>query len=322
VTRWLAAPSLIVLSVVAALGVTACSGKAATNAGNEGPRRVELAQAERRKIPRTVVAVGTLAAEERAELGFKVPGRLERWDVDLGSRVTAGAPLAELDATDYVLRRDRARAALEQARARLGLTVGGDSDDLDPQQVGIVRQARARLEQARVNLDRSRELRDQGILAQADFDATDAAFKVAQSLHNDALEEVNNRRALLSERRSDLALAEQQLTDTRLLAPFSGAVQQRRANLGEYLAAGAPVLTLVKLTPLRLRVDVPEREAPNVRRGQDVTVRVEGTPEGWPGRWCASPPPSRSRTGRSSSRRKSTTRRACSAPAPSPGPRS
>ena len=130
-----------------------------------------------------------------------------------------------------------------------------------------MRQAKARLEQAEVSLNRSRELRDQGILSQAEYDATDAAFKVAQSLYNDSLEEVNNRRGILAERRSDLALAEQQLTDTQLRAPFSGAVQQRRANLGEYLAAGAPVLTLVKLSPLRLRLDVPEREALNSERG-------------------------------------------------------
>src|SRR6185503_3919067 len=145
-----------------------------------------------------------------------------------------------------------------------------------PQGVGIVRQAKARLEQATVNLNRSRELKEQGILAQAELDATDAAFKVAQSLHNDALEEVNNRRGILAERRSDLALAEQQLTDTHLRAPFAGAVQQRTANMGEYVAAGAPVLTLVKLTPLRLRLDVPEREALNIRAGQEVAVRTEG----------------------------------------------
>jgi hypothetical protein len=144
-----------------------------------------------------------------------VAGRLASWNVDLGSRVGAGSVLAELDARDYELRRDRARAALEQARARLGLPVGGDDDGLDPQSVGVVRQAKARLEQARLTLERSRELRDQGILAQADYDTSQAAFKVAESLYNDSLEEVNNRRGILAERRSDLALAEQQLTDSR-----------------------------------------------------------------------------------------------------------
>jgi len=274
------------LAVTAALALVAggCTGKADSRNPVEAPRRVQVVKAEKRKIPRTVVAVGTLAAEDRAELGFKVAGRLERWNVDLGSRVKVGSVLAELDARDYELRRDRARAALEQARARLGLPVGGDDDGLDPHEVGVVRQAKARLGQATISLNRSRELRDQGILAQADFDASEAAFKVAQSLYNDALEEVNNRRSILAERRSDLALAEQQLTDTRLKAPFSGAVQQRRSNLGEYLAAGAPVLTLVKLTPLRLRLDVPEREALAIRSGQEVAVRTEGALEAWPGR--------------------------------------
>jgi len=267
------------------LSAAGCSGgRADSRPSADAPRRVQVVKAEKRLIPRTVVAVGTLAAEERAELGFKVPGRLARWDVDLGSRVAAGAVLAELDARDYELRRDRARAALEQARARLGLPVGGDDDALDPEKVGVVRQAKARLDQARVTLERSRELRDQGILAQAEYDTSAAAFKVTESQYNDSLEEVNNRRGILAERRSDLALAEQQLTDSRLLAPFGGAVQQRRANLGEYLAAGAPVLTLVKLTPLRLRLDVPEREALNVREGQTVAVRTEGATDAWPGR--------------------------------------
>jgi membrane fusion protein, multidrug efflux system len=267
------------------LSAAGCTGgRADSRPSADAPRRVQVVKAEKRLIPRTVVAVGTLAAEERAELGFKVPGRLARWDVDLGSRVTAGAVLAQLDARDYELRRDRARAALEQARARLGLPVGGDDDGLDPEGVGVVRQAKARLDQAKVTLERSRELRDQGILAQAEYDTSQAAFRVAESLYNDSLEEVNNRRGILAERRSDLALVEQQLTDSRLVAPFSGAVQQRRANLGEYLAAGAPVLTLVKLTPLRLRLDVPEREALNVREGQAVAVRTEGATDAWPGR--------------------------------------
>jgi RND family efflux transporter MFP subunit len=275
-------PSALALPFVV-LGAWACSDPAAARPA-EKPRQVDVVKAERRQIPRTVVAVGTLAAEENAELGFKVPGRLARWDVDLGSRVPAGAPLAELDARDYELRRDRAQAALEQARARLNLPVDGHDDALDPESVGVVRQARARLDQADANLVRGRELLDQGILSKADFDASEAAFKVARSQYEDSLEEVNNRRGILAERRSDLALAEQQLLDTRLTAPFAGAVQQRRSNIGEYLAAGAPVLTLVKLTPLRLRVDVPEREASNVKRGQDVSVRVEGSTDAWPGK--------------------------------------
>jgi RND family efflux transporter MFP subunit len=61
-----------------------------------------------------------------------------------------------------------------------------------------------------------------------------------------------------------------------LSAPIDGAVRERRASVGEYLAAGAPVFGLVRNHPLRLRVAVPEREAASVRVGQAVRVLLEG----------------------------------------------
>lgn len=263
--------------------LSACSGKAANKATDEGPRRVQTVSAQKQKLPRTVVAVGTLAAEERAELGFKVAGRIKRFAVDLGSRVPAGAVLAELEETDYELRLEQAQAAVEQARARLGLPPIGQDDAVVPENVGAVRQAKARLEEATANLTRSKELLDEGILAKSAFDAIEATHKVADSLYNDSMEEVNNRRGVLSERRSALALAQQNLEATDLRAPFPGGVQQRRAGIGEFVAAGAPVVTLVQVTPLRLRLDVPEREAGNIHKGQAVTVRVEGDVAAWPG---------------------------------------
>ncbi len=99
---------------------------------------------------------------------------------------------------------------------------------------------------------------------------------MAEARYQDAIEEVRNRQAVLLQRRSELDLARQQRTDTVVLSPIEGAVSERRASVGEYLAAGAPVVTLVKLHPLRLRLAVPEREAAGVRIGQAVVVTVEG----------------------------------------------
>jgi RND family efflux transporter MFP subunit len=88
---------------------------------------------------------------------------------------------------------------------------------------------------------------------------------------------------VLAQRRSELNLAKQQLADTVLYAPMSGVVQQKSASVGEYLAAGAPVVDIVQIDPLRLRVDVPERETNNIRNGQSVRVTVEGDPEAYLG---------------------------------------
>ena len=53
-------------------------------------------------------------------------------------------------------------------------------------------------------------------------------------------------------------------------------MQEKKTSVGEYLAAGAPVVDVVRIDPLRLRVEVPERESHNIRTGQSVRVTVEG----------------------------------------------
>src|SRR5205823_9723228 len=70
---------------------------------------------------------------------------------------------------------------------------------------------------------------------------------------------------------------------TAVYAPMDGVVQEKKASVGEYLAAGAPLVDVVRIDPLRLRVDVPERESHNVRNGQSVRVTVEGDPESYLG---------------------------------------
>jgi multidrug efflux pump subunit AcrA (membrane-fusion protein) len=63
-----------------------------------------------------------------------------------------------------------------------------------------------------------------------------------------------------------------------------GAVRERRDTMGEYLTAGTPVLTIVRIHPLRLRVEIPERDSHDLRIGQGVRVTVEGDPETYSGR--------------------------------------
>jgi RND family efflux transporter MFP subunit len=89
---------------------------------------------------------------------------------------------------------------------------------------------------------------------------------------------------MLLQRRSEVELARQQIADTVITSPIDGAVLERQASVGEYLAAGAPVVTIVRLHPLRLRLSVPEREAASVRLGQQVRVSVDGDPAVYPGK--------------------------------------
>jgi RND family efflux transporter MFP subunit len=235
-------------------------------------------------MERLTVALGSLAAFDQATVSVKVPGRLRSIGIDLGSVVQQGQLIAQIDPQDYQLRVQQAEAALAQARARLGVPLRGNTDHIDPEQTSTVRQAQALLEEAKTNRDRQATLFDQGIVARSLLDSAESAYKVAVSRYEDAVEEVQIRQALVAQRRSELALARQQLADTAIHAPFDGAVQEKRASIGEYLGAGAPVATVVRMNPLRLRVEVPEREAQQVRIGQSVRVTTEGDPNVYLGR--------------------------------------
>ncbi|HEX7126482.1 MAG TPA: efflux RND transporter periplasmic adaptor subunit [Thermodesulfobacteriota bacterium] len=239
-------------------------------------RSVSVAPAVSRPLPRLVPVTGTLAADERVVLAFKVDGMLAEIPVDLGSPVKRGSLVARLDPTDYRLRVEQAEAALKQARTRLGLPAEGTDDTIDPEASALVRQARAMLREARLTRDRTATLWDQRLVSRAALDSAEAALQVAEGRYQDALEEVRTRQALLVQRRSELAIARQQLADTVLTAPIDGVVQERQASRGEYLEAGTPVVTVVRVHPLRLRLAVPERAAAGVQAGQEVRVRVEG----------------------------------------------
>jgi RND family efflux transporter MFP subunit len=253
--------------------------------GDKGaPRQVKTARVAEMPMGHSVNVTGTLAAYDQATLSAKVPGRVRAITVDLGSVVRRGQLIAQLESQDYKLRVQQAEAALAAARARLGLSPDGTDDRVDAEVTGTVRQARATLNEAQANRNRSAKLVEEGVIARAEFESADATLKVALARYQDAVEEVRNRQALLAQRRSELALARQQLADVSIYASFDGMVQEKRTSVGEYLAAGAPVITIVKVNPLRLRAEVPEREAQSIRAGQQTRVRVEGGANNYAGR--------------------------------------
>ena len=278
-------PLLGVSLLLAALFLTSCKSdyQASTRQGRGGdnrpPRQVKTAVVAETPFGETVKANGTLAAYDQTTVSVKVPGRVRMISVDLGSVVSRGQVIAHVDSEDYRLRVQQAEASLAQARARLGLAPDGPDDRVDPEQTATVRQARAVLDEARHSRDRAARLVEQGVIAKAEFDTATAAFKVAEGRYQDAYEEIRNRQGILAQRRSELALARQQLKDTAVVAPLDGIVQEKLTSIGEFLAAGAPVVNIVRMDPLRLRAQIPERESLTVRTGQDVRVTIEGDPD-------------------------------------------
>ncbi len=242
----------------------------------KAPRVVRLVSVEQGRLPRTVTVTGTLAADEEVAVSFKVAGRISEMAVDLGSRVSKDQVIARLDPTDFQLRVEQAEAALQQSRARLGLSPEGSDDRVDPEKTSPVREAKAVLDEARQNRDRMAELLRKEYISKTEFDTAVSRLLVAEGRYQASVEEVRDRQALLAQRKSELSLARQQLAYTTLYAPIDGAVRERKALVGEFLSAGSPVTSLVRIDPLRLKVAVPERDAAAIRIGQAVRVSIEG----------------------------------------------
>lgn len=271
----------LAIIVIISFATSACkSGYPASSrqpgVNNAPARQVKTALVVEMPVGQSVTVSGTLAAYDQTTVSVKVAGRLRSISVDLGTVVKRGEMIAQLEPEDYRLRVEQAQASIGQARARLGLSPAGTDDRVDAEKTATVRQAQAVLDEARFNRSRAQKLVEQGVVSRAEYDTANAAYKVAEGKYQDALEEIRNRQALLSQRRSELALAVQQLAATNIYAPLGGIVQEKKASVGEYLAAGTAVVDIVQMDPLRLQAEVPERDAPNVRSGQNVRVTVDG----------------------------------------------
>lgn len=277
----------IALTLALVLAAAGCSGPysadAVTTETAEQAVEVRVEEVEQRSIPETVLATGELYAEERATIGARVPGRVVRLPVDLGSVVRAGDTLAEIERDEYELRLEQAQSMVSQTRARLGI-LDTDSDDVVPEETAIVKRAAAALKEARYIFQTSEVLSREGVISKIEFEKAGVGRDAAEAAYQSALEEVMQLRAQLSERRAQVALARQNLADCVIKAPFPGAVTERIASIGEYLPVNGSVVTLVRQDPLRLRLEVPERAASKVRIGQRIEINVEGAVRGHVGR--------------------------------------
>lgn len=240
------------------------------------PRQVRTMRVTTQRWEDAIELPGEVAASEDAVLAAKAPGRVVEIAVDVGSRARAGELLVRTDATDAELRVQQAEAAVRAARTLLGLPGDGAEDTISAESSAAVKIATVQRDEAARRRERARALSNGGAGSQADLDAAETDFRAAESRLQDALEQFENRRAVLAQRRADLASARQAVVDTRLLAPFDGAVAERFVDHGEYVSTGAPMVRWVQDERLELRFRIPEQSAARLRVGTVVRASVVG----------------------------------------------
>ena len=101
---------------------------------------------------------------------------------------------------------------------------------------------------------------------------------MARAAQDTALYAARNLRADIRAAEAGLHLAERELLDTVVRAPFDGYVKQRQVGPGQFVSTQTPIVTLVRINPLKLVAEFPEQMMPWVRVGQKVTVRIDAFP--------------------------------------------
>ncbi len=238
---------------------------------------VETAKVEVRELDRMVEAVGTLDPNEEVTITNQVDSTVDKIFVDLGDAVRQGQVIAQLDTRELELAVNQQAAALQQELARLGLA--DMNAVVDESTTSQVRQAEAAFEEARIRLDRVKQLTTEGVVSKQQLDEQQARFDIAGAALRSAGETVRNIRATIAARKAALALSEKKLADARITTPIAGYVKDRLVTEGQYLRANTPVVTIVQSSPLKLRVEVPESAIGSVRAGRPVQFQVDAFPD-------------------------------------------
>jgi multidrug efflux pump subunit AcrA (membrane-fusion protein) len=268
------------LALALATTVAGCSQPAN---GAEGGTRERPAKAidtepvKRESVNRVVNVSGTLAAENEVTVSSQAEGVVSRILADLGDRVGTGQVLVELDREKLQYNLDQQKAALARSLARYGASEPGRLPPID--QTPDVKRAAAELNQAKRGFDRASELSKRQLLSQQALDDADAVLRTKQAEYDAALQNVRNMAADIDASNAAAKLAERQLRDANIRAPFDGYVQQRMVSLGELVKEQMPVIKIVRIDPLKVTAEIPEGLAPWIQGGQPVDLQVDAYPD-------------------------------------------
>lgn len=258
------------------LSINACTKKAveAPKKDAGGPVPVRAAQVRPKQVQRVVDSVGTFYPYDEVLVSAEIEGKVDQVKVDLGDAVTEGQILVHVSDEEqrYILAQNEAQ--LRMSMEKLGLKNEKDRIQ-DVRETPDVRRAAADLTEARQRFTRVTNLVNQGIGAKVDLDQATARHQAAQAAYDATVNQTRNLIQEVERSKAQLDLQRKKLRDTTVRAPFAAYVKDRQVAVGQYVRPNAPLITLVKTDPIRLRLEVPERMAPWIKNGQIAEVLVE-----------------------------------------------
>jgi HlyD family secretion protein len=265
----------LVLTAALVLSLTACSRAQTAQASKRDgdPKPVSITVVHKNAVARAVDVVGTLAAVDQVTVSSEADGRVQKINADLGDRVRAGQVLIELDDEKQRYAYEQQQAALARTLAQYGAS---DPEHLpDVEQTPDAKRTKADLAQAEQAYERAAELYKRTLIPQQALDDARTAVETKKASYDASLHNARNLRASIRASEAEMKLAARQLRDAAIRAPFDGYVEKRLVNLGELVKAQMPVMAIVRLDPLKVIAEIPEKMAPWIAEGRPVELQVD-----------------------------------------------
>lgn len=237
------------------------------------------------------------------------------WVAQEGAKVKKGQIVAMLRKKDYEISVDKAKsgknyfiARTSQAQAAYEMQVRLSSENVKKAKEGVTvafqkfSETKIYIQQAQKDYKRWKELFEKGAVARKDLENYENAYEIAKTNFNSAKANLAGAEATLREAfaflkqdiirqkdiqacqslelqaESDIDMAEENLAQTKIVAPFDGWVDKKILQIGELAMPGLPVVTMVDLSDIWIEVFVPEDEIGKIKLGDTADITVDSFP--------------------------------------------
>ncbi len=282
-------PGLRSLTIACALVLAGCGKEKAKEEAAEAATPVTVETAVRGAIDHMVTADAILYPINQANVTPKISAPVKRVLVNRGDHVRAGQIVAELESGDLAAAANESKSQYEQSQAAFQTTTGATVPDDKTKAEADAQTARQVFEAAKKLHDNRVALQREGALAQKLVDDAKVALVQAQSQldtaqrHLEGLNQVSQRNAIagaqaqLNAAKAHHENAAVQLSYAQIRSPINGIVADRSVYPGEMPASGAPIISIVDISRVVARANIPVKESASIRVGRPA--RITG-PEG------------------------------------------
>ncbi len=255
-------------TVVVVLIIVMIIGKNAGWFNSGGGIEVKTEKVSKRDILETVTASGKIYPVNEVKISAEISGEIIDLPIVEGQMVTAGDLLVRINPDLFEGQVEQAEAAVNNAKANLASARAS------------VLQSEVSMENAEIAFERSQQLFNQKVVAQADFEQAELAYKTAKAQFEMAKENVTAMEFTVKSAEANLKQMRDNYKRTAIYAPIGGTVfglskKKGEKVLGTIQMSGDVLMSIANLNEMEVQVDVSENDVLRISVGDTAEVEVD-----------------------------------------------